>query len=361
MTYRLAAGAAVLVLALTGCAEDEDPATAPAAEAPGEATVDAEVVSLASALAQVRGHHRVALELYSENDHDGASTHSAHPVAELLPLLTTELEEHGGDVAALEGAIQSVNDAIAKDEGVEAARSAIDDAAAETETALAALVDDPADPAFVGSTIASLLGTAGHEYEEAVAGDGIELVAEYQDGYAFVAEAEEMYDTLRADIESDEPEEAEEIEEAFGILTNAFATASPPEDPIAVEDVVNAAALVGHELEETVGAEVVEDSDPDEIVERIEGLLDEIEAAYAAGDADEASELAAEAYLENYEVIEADVIELAPEINEELEPLLGAELRRQMEAGASEEEIGEMIARAKELLGQALAAIEEAE
>ena len=71
--------------------------------------------------------------------------------------------------------------------------------------------------------------------------------------------------------------------------------------------------------------------------------------------------LSAEAYLENYEIIEAQVIELAPEVNEELEPLLGADLRAEIQAGAPQEEIESMIERARELLDEALAAIEEAE
>ena len=41
-------------------------------------------------------------------------------------------------------------------------------------------------------------------------------------------------------------------------------------------------------------------------------LLDEIQSTYEGGDPDEAAELAAEAYLENYELVEASVIEAAP-------------------------------------------------
>ena len=153
-------------------------------------------------------------------------------------------------------------------------------------------------------------------------------------------------------------EEAEEIEEAFETLETALPSPEPPKELADKLDVESAAALIGHELEETVGAAPVEESDPAEVAEEIEHLLDEISKTYAAGDADAAAELSAEAYLENYEVIEPEVIELAPEINEELEPLLGAELRRQIQAGAPQEEIDSMIERAKELLGEALDALE---
>ena len=76
------------------------------------------------------------------------------------------------------------------------------------------------------------------------------------------------------------------------------------------------------------------ESDPVAVADEINRLLDEILALVEADDREAAAELAAEAYLENYEVIEADVIDAAPEINEELEPLLGAELRAAITDGA---------------------------
>ena len=363
MTKRSLSVLFAALLLLGACGSDPEPeATEPAAEEHHEAAAgSSEEVSLASSLAQIRGHHRVALELYTADDFEGAAIHAGHPVDELLPALSGELDEHDGDAAALEATLVAVQDVVAEEGSTAELRKAIDDAMAETLVARDALVENPEDSAFIGSVVASLLGTVAHEYEEAVGADGIELLPEYQDGYAFMLEAEDLYGAIRAEVESEEPEEAEEIEEAFGVLANAFPSAAAPEELTAAEDVEAATALIGHELEEVVGADLAEESDPEEIVEHIEELLDEIEAAYAAGDAAEASELAAEAYLENYEVIEADVIELAPEVNEELEPLLGAELRRQMEEGASEQEISEMIARAKELLDEALAAIEGAE
>ena len=102
----------------------------------------------------------------------------------------------------------------------------------------------------------------------------------------------------------------------------------------------------------------MEESDPEAIVAEIERLLDEIIETYEEGDADAAAELAAEAYLENYEVIEAEVIELAPEVNEELEPLLGADLRKQIREDASVADVEQMVVRAKDLLAGALKAIE---
>ena len=115
--------------------------------------------------------------------------------------------------------------------------------------------------------------------------------------------------------------------------------------------------MIGTQLAEVVGATVLETRDPAEVVATIGTLLDEMVEAYRAGRTEEALEIAAESYLENYEVIEAAVIANAPDINAELEPLLAAEMRATMREGKPIEELEAKVARAKDLLAQALAAI----
>lgn len=357
---------AVLALALLlgACAERSDEGAdneAPAEDAAVTTAPDHEAVDLATALAQARGHAVVALELYEADDIDGATLHSSHPLAEILQPLGGELEEHGADVAALDEAFNNLAAAVA--EGVDAGD--VGEAVGEIEAATLEATDAVSEgtseePSFDGSVIASLLSDAAHEYAEAVAGDGsIALPEEYQDAYGFIGEARKIYDEVQADVEAASEEEAAEIEEAFEVLEGAFPAATIPDEAADAHEVEEAAALIGHELEETVGALPVEESDPEEVVANINALLDEIDSLYAEGETEEAAELAAEAYLENYEVIEAGVIQAAPEVNEELEPLLGADLRRQMQEGADPAEISEMIERARVLLDEALAAVEE--
>lgn len=358
--------ALLAVLALLGAACGSDPVetqepSASADEETHEGGADLEAISFGEALAQIRGHHRIALELYSADDQPGALVHAGHPIDEIITSVRSELEEHDGPAEELSQALIDVRSAVQAEADAGEISSLIEDAAGLTHDAEAALAGDDAESsAYRGSVIAALLGTAGHEYEEAVAGGNgeVKLLAEYQDGYAFVLEARAMYDEISADVEAAAPEEAEEIEEAFEVLTGAFPSPTPPSELSDPLDVESAAELIGHELEETVGATLLEGSDPAEVGEKIEELLDEIVALYEAGDAEAAAELSAEAYLENYEVIEAQVIENAPDINEELEPLLGAELRRQIQDGAPVDDIKAMIERAKELLAEALEALE---
>lgn len=359
---KLAAALAVMMLgAACGQGNSTDEPTATGAEEVAETEgTSAESIQFGNSLAQIRGHHQVALELYEAGDADGAVTHAGHPIHELLDSVNSELEEHDGPADELSAGLDEVLAAIEEEAPAESVGEAIENVRAITfEAAESVDGDKTTSAAYIGSVVAALSSTAAHEYEEAVAGGGgIRLLEEYQDGYAFVAEARSMYEQIVADVEAASMEEAEEIEEAFEVLETAFPGAQPPKELSAAEDVEAAASLIGHELEETVGAAALEESDPAEIAEEIESLLDEIVAAYEGGDAEGAAELSAEAYLENYEVIEAEVIEYAPEINEELEPLLGAELRRQIQDGAPVEDIETMVARAKELLAEALEILE---
>ena len=358
---KVAAGLVVVMLGVA-CGQGsapEETTTAGSSEEGGEGT-SAEAIQFGNSLAQIRGHHQVALELYEAGDKEGALTHAGHPIHELLDSVNSELEEHDGPADELSAGLDEVQAAIEEDAPAESVAEAIENVRGITIDAADSVVgDDASTSAYIGSVVSALAGTAAHEYEEAVAGGGgIRLLEEYQDGYAFVGEAHSLYEEVASDVEAAAAEEAEEIEDAFETLETAFPSAQPPKDLMSAEDVASAAGLIGHELEETVGAVALEESDPEEIAAEIESLLDEIVAAYEGGDAEAAAELSAEAYLENYEVIEAEVIEYAPEINEELEPLLGAELRRQIQDGAPVEDIEEMVARAKELLADALEILE---
>ncbi len=349
-------------LLLSACGDAREPRPLPEGPADQEtAAAGAEAVAFGEALAQIRGHHLVSLELYQVGDRAGAAVHASHPVEEILAAVTGELEEHDPQVAEeLATALRAGAGVISEGRPASAVAAAYGEAAALTEEALGAVVGPQAtSSSYRGSVIAALLATAGHEYEEAVGDEGIRLPAEYQDGYAFVREAERLYEAVAPEVEEASAEEAAEIAEAFEALGSALPSPRPPDRPAPALDVTSAAELIGHELEETVGAAPAEESDPEAVVAEIEELLQEIVETYRAGDAEAAAELSAEAYLEHYEVIEAEVIEQAPEVNEELEPLLGADLRRRITAGAPAAEIEQMVRRAEELLDEALEALAE--
>ncbi|HUR16627.1 MAG TPA: hypothetical protein VMZ33_05040, partial [Candidatus Limnocylindrales bacterium] len=352
------------LLAVAAGACSSAPRTTPAGSvgqptaAPTTAALTEEVVSVGAALALMRGHHIAARELFASGDASGALAHATHPVAEILDSVRGDIDAKNGDAAALGVALQLVISA-AQGDSEAALGTAIDGAAVVMDAAEQAVAGSlVSDTAYAGSVIAATLDTAGHEYAEAVTESGIGELIEYQDAYAFTRQAAADYAEIAAPIGAGHPAEAAEIDEAFEVLGVALPGVQPPATIAAVEDVEAAAELIAHELEEVVGALPVSESDPAAEQAAIEGLLDEISELVAGGDRVQAAEVAAEAYLDHYEVIEAAVIAAAPDINDELEPLLGAGLRQQINAGATVEEIDGTIARVKALLGQAIEALE---
>jgi hypothetical protein len=320
------------------------------------APVDAEVVRVGAALEQIRGHHLASLELYRAGEQQASQAHAFHPVTEIIDSIRSDLTEAGA-VAVLQAALEAVT-AAAQGTSEEALAAAIDAADQAVQEAADAVAGGAPSNAYVGSVISSLLATAAHEYTEAFADGAIVELIEYQDAYAFVQRAHELYHSIAAAVESADAQEAEEIDEAFDVLMAALPTVQPPATVAPVEDIEAAAALIGHELEEVVGALPVAEADPAAEQEIIERLLDDLLELVAADQRDAAGELAAEIYLEHYEVIEAGIIAAAPDINAELEPLLGAGLRQQIRDGESLETIRASVERAKTLLAQAVEALE---
>ena len=357
----LAAITAAAAFTAMGCGNDEkssdDGGSAPKS---ANAEVGGEQVQFGSLVAQIRGHHRAALERHGAGDRKAALKHAGHPAKEVLDSIRPELEQPGPEtVKSLTSALNALPAAIIRGGSHAEVRAAVSVAAAETRKAEAAVVGEAAGTdAYRGSVIADLTAVAAHEYEEALDGNRIVRDDEFQDGYGFIQEAQDLYGAIEARVKAESAEEAGEITEAFEKLEAAMPSGEAPPNPAPLAEVEESAQLVGAELEETVGATPAEESDPKAVQAEIERLLDQIVDTYDPANPDASAELAAEAYLQNYETIEAGVITAAPEVNAELEPLLGAELRKQIRAGVPQDEIANMVRRAKQLLAQGVRALE---
>ena len=354
--------AAIAVVLFGACASPESTDADPTAK-PGSDAPSSEDITFGEQLAQIRGHHLAASELYDDGDAKGAATHTGHPVEELLAAVSSEVAEHDDAVAdRLEPALQGASTVVADEGTPDELETAIAEATEVVEDAESAVVGDKlTTTAYRASVIAALLSTVGHEYEEAVQDGKLVLEAEYQDAYAFATFAKQQYDDIAGDVREAGAEEADEIDEDFETLADALPGVKPPSEFADNDEVTQAATHVGAELSETVGAVLLEQRSADEAIANINGLLDDILERYEDGEADEAAELAAEAYLENYELIEADVIEHAPDVNSDLEPLLGSTLRAKIKDGVPLAELETLVEQARELLTDAEAALAEAD
>ncbi len=291
-----------------------------------EEELSTEHVTFGEQLGQIRGHHLAALELYRAGDEKGAATHTGHPVEELLAALESDLRERDEDVADdLGPALRAASQVVADEGSPTDLQSAIESAGQVVNRAEAAVAGDfIGTPRYTGSVIAALLHTVNGEYEEAVQDGEVSLLAEYQDGWAFTQIAKAAYQLIEDQVRAADAEDAGKIDDAFETLDDVLPSIKPPDAPTPNEDVEGATSLISSELKEAVEAIVPETTDhPEQAFDNIDDLLTKIEDTFK-DDPDGAAELAAEAYLENYELVEAEVIHLASEVNDELEPLLSA-------------------------------------
>jgi predicted secreted protein with PEFG-CTERM motif len=216
------------------------------------------------------------------------------------------------------------------------AQQAIDDAKGVVEIARSTVVGDYLSNLVDTKLILMkvLLETSIAEYGEAVSDGIIGEMAEFQDGSAFVWKSQQIFAEIESDIGT---HEAEEIKVFYEDLWNAYdARASP----LQVETL---AGGIIHEIDEVLGVED-EGNDLLEYVETIEELLDQTKQEYAKGDTDLALSLATKAYLDNYEFLEAPLIELGQrELMEEVEVMLREELRGMIRNGEPVSEVNAQI------------------
>ena len=199
----------------------------------------------------------------------------------------------------------------------------------EAETSV--LGEKMSDPVFSGMVAMAVLDTAEHEYEEAVANGEIVEMIEYQDSAAFIAQAQEIFTSIRAEL----PEhEAEEIAVFFEQLNSLTASNASFEQ---VETVIGG---IIHEFKEALGLESGEEElDGWGYIDRIKELLDQSVAEYKEGNVQQAKALAVEAYLENYEFIELDIAEEDRELMEKIELDMRVELADMIDAGEPATEV----------------------
>lgn len=328
-TQKLAGLIVLLTMALAACQpaptptavlpQPTSPAAQPEPEPEPEPAFSEEGVAHAIALAQMEGHLRVSLPLWEAGDYTLASAHSAHPIAELFPIVEDELKAKNAD-AALKDALNAYN-AVAGAAGeaaaVKAAHQAALDAVAAAEQALVGALTS--DPTFQGEVIHGLLEGVEEEYAEAVSEGKIVELVEYQDALGFLTVAKEHYEAIETVVKVEHPKEHEEIEEQFIKLEAAFPGVTPPEQTVDPEEVEERVDELVAELREAVGLGEAVAQSPAEIVTEIRQKVEHSLEEYKEGKTDEAYELAASAYLDGFEHLEGDLLSKDKELVETLE------------------------------------------
>jgi hypothetical protein len=165
------------------------------------------------------------------------------------------------------------------------------------------------------SGIIDLLQLVNVEYIDAVANGQVIDQEEYDESVLFITRATDKFNAVKAELTGILAEETAEVEQDLATIATLIETKGDTQE---VSDTVQHAQS---ELRAILEASGSTDTQPDgwDYIDNIHELLDQSLASYKAGSYEDARNLAREAYLDNYEFIEADIAEEDRELMEEIE------------------------------------------
>jgi hypothetical protein len=306
-------------------------------------------VEFVSNIEQIRGHLDQALVNKESGNDTLTQSHTLHPIEEVYASIEEHLVSQNGTLnetlsVALQDLSSSVPNVSAEEFGGQ-----IDSINMQLDNIVQTLVpgSELSNPAFNASVVARLLHIAGHEYEEAVANGTIIEIIEYQDGQAFIHRAESIFNSSASNINQSMANEVDEVNELFSNLNTAVNNRA---DPGNVETTINGiihelAEITGFSESQLTGEEVgAEDQDPVAIINNIKSLLTQLIAEYRSQNYQGAESIAIEAYLENYEFIEAPIAQHDQQLMEQTEVMLREELRQMITDRVPIEQVEQHIA-----------------
>lgn len=291
-----------------------------------------EKLAFAGSLEETLGHFWAIEQNLDDNNAELALVHATHPIAELYDIMKPVLQKNNPDLdTKVKTILLDLGKKTGKDVTRQDAQDAIDEAKEVVEIARTTIVGDELsqDTTFKMKLMQGLLETSKGEYEEAITDGEIGMMAEFQDGSAFVWRSQQIFDEIKSEL----PEhEAGEVDEFYGDLWAGYDSKADPEEIATMVDGII------HELDVIMGVES-EDTDLLDYVENIRSLLKETKEEYAAGNTDEALSLATKAYLDNFEFLESPIAQQNPELKDEMEHMMREQLRDMIKSGAPASEV----------------------
>ena len=295
-----------------------------------------ESVEFAAGLEETLGHFWALEQNLDEGNTTLALMHAMHPIAELYDTLKPTLVSTSPELdAKINKTLAELGEKANTNVSRAQAQQAIDDAKEIVEEARQAVVSVQGnDPAFKAELINGLLATSVAEYSIAVNNGTISEMAEFQDGSAFVWRSQQIFDTIKTEFD---PNTVRNIDGLYDDVWSAYDSRADPAD---VEMLVNNIIL---EFNTEFGIESVDD-DPLIFVENIRNILEETRQAYNNGEKNLALSLAAKAYLDHYEFLEAPLVDLGhEELMKKVEVMLRVELRDMIRSDADPGMVSEHI------------------
>jgi hypothetical protein len=318
--------------------------------------INSSLVDFASNIEQIRGHLEQAMSNKELGNNTLAKAHTLHPIDEIYSSIEGQIYASDPTLnQSLSSSLNQLSSSVDNSTIEEFKTKASDLNGLLNDTFGKVIPSQEANSTTFNLTlVADLLSVGENEYREAVENGTVTEIVEYQDGQAFISRAQSVFNQTAPMIPQEESAEVEEINEFFSDLKNAIQSKAD------VEVVSNSIRAIGHEISEVTGIGEEELSaaagtgdDPVAIISEIRNLLNQTLDTYENQRYGEAETLAIQAYLDNYEFIEAPLAEQNETLMETTEVMLREELRQLIQNNASLQEIQEHVDEINTNLNQA--------
>ncbi len=311
------------------------------------------LVDFDSNIEQIRGHLEQAIANKEIGNTTLAKAHTLHPIEEIYSSIAVQID------AADPGLNQTLSSSLGQlsnmvdNSTVEEFKSKASDINGLLNVTVGKVipVQEINDSGFNLMVVGNLLSVANNEYKEAIENGQLKEIVEYQDGQAFISRANSIFNETSPLIPQEMSADVPVISGFFADLRNEVQEKSNP------EVVSSAIGSITHEIAEVTG--ISEEnisgtaSDTSAYILEIRNLLNQTLDAYRNQNYDQADALAIQAYLDNYEFVEAPLAEQNRTLMETTELMLREDLRQLIQTQVPIEQIQEQIDKINSNLDQA--------
>jgi hypothetical protein len=311
------------------------------------------LVDFDSNIEQIRGHLDQAVANKEIGNTTLAKAHTLHPIEEIYSSIEVQIDSTDPSLnRSLSSSLGQLSDMVDNSSVEEFMTKALDINGLLNDTVGKVIpAQEITDSAFNLMVVGNLLSVADNEYKEAIENGQLKEIVEYQDGQAFISRASSIFNESSPLIPQEKSADVSVINEFFADLGNAVQEKSNP------EVVSNAIGSIIHEISEVTGINEENisgtGSDTSAYIPEIRNLLNQTLDAYENQNYDQADTLAIQAYLDNYEFIEAPLAEQNRTLMETTELMLREDLTQLIQTRAPIEEIKEHVDKIDSNLNQA--------
>jgi len=311
------------------------------------------LVHFDSNIEQIRGHLDQAVANKEIGNTTLAKAHTLHPIEEIYSSIQVQIDSTDPSLnQSLSSSLNQLSNMVDNSSVEEFMTKALDINGLLNDTVGKVIpAQEINDSAFNLMVVGNLLSVADNEYKEAIENGQLKEIVEYQDGQAFISRASSIFNESSPLIPQEKSADVPVINEFFADLGDAVQEKSNP------EVVSNAIGSIIHEISEVTGINEENisgtGSDTSTYIPEIRNLLNQTLDTYENQKYDQADTLAIQAYLDNYEFIEAPLAEQNRTLMETTELMLREDLRQLIQTHAPIEEIQEHVDKINSNLNQA--------